>query len=223
MSLTTDLKDDIDRSFERLIKNSSLENKEETISSAVNYLNEHLARDYPDSIKEGLVRGRELIEKINTISNKRSQKIILASLEYLIDPWDIIPDFIAEKGFLDDIYVLDQAFIRLKAAAESEEKEDQLRTLQLNPEDVLNELGNAGTHLSARAYDLNLFNPYQRRALQDISKNFLNNKDLTRKQKVFYTVLVEKLIEAGIIEKSCPDHPCSYCYQLKKLNRKIAS
>lgn len=223
MSLTSELKDDIDRSFERLINNSSLENKKETLSDAKAYLDEHLSRDYQESIKEGLERGRDLIEKISTVSEEKSQQIILAALEYLIDPWDIIPDFIAEKGFLDDIYVIDQAFIRLKAAAERDEIQSEPRRLKMDPEKVIQELGDAGGHLSNRAYDSNLLNTYQRRALQDISKSYLNNYELTRKQKVFYTVIIEKLIEEGMLDNSCPDQPCGKCYKLKKVSREFAS
>lgn len=215
------LKKDIDSSFNKLIEECSIREMDRTIKKAKTHLNEELNHDITDRIKNGLKKGFDLIDLLKRSKKASSKKIGIAALEYLLDPWDIIPDFISDDGFLDDIYVINRAitWITEEESNFKTEPEIELSTQKKTYSDwlIIKVGGAAGPHLAKRAKELDILNSYQRRALFDIGRKHLYGYELSRKQHSFFETLIENSIAAGILEYECPDAPCKYCDALNSI------
>jgi len=221
ISLKETLKKDVESSFQKLIAESSISNLEHIISKAKTQLNDEINHDLPDNIISGLKKGFDLIDILKHSKKERSKKIGVAALEYLLDPWDIIPDFISDDGFLDDIYVLDRALelIEKEETEKIEQREENFSEPSFdrsyNSWLILKIGGAAGPHLAKRAEELDILNKFQRKALFDIGNKHLYGYELTKKQHTFFEALIENLIAEGILDHSCPDAPCKYCDKLQ--------
>lgn len=222
MSLTDEVKNDINRSFKRLIEETDTSNKNQIIEKASNKISEQLDSNISEEFKNGLSQALNLIEIIENTDKPSLQKIGLAALEYLNDPWDIIPDLISDKGFLDDIYVVNKAIRLIKSEESSKEK--QSLDVDLNKDNreysewVINKVGGAaGPHIAKRAKNQDIMNSYQRKALFDIGRNHLYGYDLTIKQLSFFESLIETAVSEGVLIENCPDSHCVYCSELKNI------
>lgn len=220
--LKESLKNDIDNSFNKLTTECSINDVDSTIQKAEQQLNEELKHDISDRIKNGLERGFELISLLKSSNKESSKKFGVAALEYLLDPWDIIPDFISEDGFLDDIYVIEKA-IGLIQENENQEKKNEAVVEpevvnRLNDNWLLQKIsGAAGPHFAKRTKDLEILNGFQRKALFDIGRKHLYGYELSKKQHTFFETLVENAINEGLLEYPCSEPSCKYCQQLANL------
>lgn len=215
--LLSNLKTDIEESFAHLIESVNVSDEKKIVLEAKEYLETHLGKDYSEEVLNGLNKGQELVKLVERSEEEKVKKIALAALDYLIDPWDIIPDFVANKGFLDDIYVFDLALERLDQVQKTN-KELPRKDVSKDKDWVILKLGGAsGPHLAKRAKQLNILNSYQRKALFDIGRKQLYGYDLSKKQFSFFETLIKSVVRDGVLDSKCPDSPCKYCNKLEKL------
>lgn len=225
--LKESLKNDVDNSFNKLTTECSIGDIDSTIQKAEQQLNEELKHDISDRIKNGLERGFVLISLLKESKNESSRRFGVAALEYLIDPWDIIPDFISEDGFLDDIYVIEKAIGLIHENEVQNKKNESVKEELVNEERnkwlILKIGGAAGPHFAKRTKDLDILNGFQRKALFDIGRKHLYGYELSKKQHTFFETLVENAIKEGLLEYPCSESSCKYCQKLANLysNKKV--
>jgi len=219
------LLEDVEKSFKRLINKMSYENVTDGIlSNAQSYLQEQF--NGKDEInKLGFKNGAKLIDLIQQSSNKTHKMIGFAALEYLLDPWDIIPDFVGSEGLIDDIYVMQRA-IQIIESGHSVDIENDLQHATTDipssssPDWLLDRLGGAsGPHFAKRMKELNILSNYERKAVFDIGQKQLYGSNISIKQYTFFETLIEKSIQEGLLHSDCPITSCQYCSKLKKIYR----
>ena len=215
-TLTNEIKADIDRSLVNLMNDVDLTQTEGIIRDAKKYLQGIKEKSYSEDISSELGKGWALINEYENSSNNYIKKIALGALKYLLDPWDIIPDFIGEEGLRDDVYVINKALALIK-----NEKNIVLSFNSVSKKKngwVIYNLDNgAGQHFAKRAKELGLLDTIRRKALNDISKKYTKGYQLTEKQVSFFEILMERLINDGFINHKCPITNCKYCSELSEI------
>ena len=215
------LQEDIDSSFNKLVEECSIGEMSRTIKKAEKQLNDELNNDISEHVKDGLKKAFDLIDLLKKSKKESSKKMGVAALEYLLDPWDIIPDFISEDGFLDDIYVINRAIKSIKeeqTVTDTKSEIEYQSNVTAQKEWLILKIGGAaGPHLAKRAKNMDILDGYQRRALYDIGRKHLQGYKLTRKQHTFFETLIEDSVSEGILDNKCPDSPCKYCNELKNI------
>jgi len=236
-SLTDDQKRDVQEAFSRLTGRVDEVDPSRVIVAVKRKL-EHLeARDdLNEEVRDGLALANSLASELDR-QNKDSSgadetyAIALAALQYLIDPWDLIPDDIPEHGLADDAFVLILACerlneVRVPSASELQQPLGQGRTdpganeLYQTPKgrDALAMLPRgAGQHFARRAKELGLLNGFLRKALFDISRRATFGVTLSAKQKAFAETILTRLAREGLSRFPCQDIGCKHCREFSAL------
>jgi uncharacterized membrane protein YkvA (DUF1232 family) len=226
-SIQEELLKDIQKTYDDLknrVKKSDfpklLENSKQKIDSLIH------DSELDDEIIDGLKIGYELIETIKDKKNSDLEKkySAAAALNYLVDSWDIVPDFIQNKGLMDDIYILYLAKTEIdNFDSDSESKDIKSHSIEINEKEkivrnLFNELGGGlGPHLAKRAKELDLLDKYQRKALFSIGEHYIHKKILSDKQISFFANLLVRLLENGLTKHKCPNSCCKFCDKIEEL------
>jgi len=194
--------------------------------------------EVPDTVKRSLDIGYSLIASLKDEGSLVNQdptnrQWAIVALEYLVDPWDVIPDQVPEYGLMDDAYVLIMAQQRIEESARdnscrrdvpierSEAVRDSLEEGCIGEVSIAHVLpAGAGQHFASRAKTLNMLNGYMRGALYNIGKQAMYGKELSEKQNAFLASLLSRLIEEGMLDSPCSTAKCKHCEALRALVEK---
>lgn len=214
--LTDGQKEDARAALKRLTANVVLTRSLETIAKAKRKLIQIRAAESNTAILSSLTTADRLIEFIERhegSSRAHERKLALAALEYLVDPWEVIPDLIPTHGFLDDIYVLELA----AAAVGSHSATDApisaaKRFIEQLPT-------GAGQHFAHRAMEQNLLGPSERALLSMISARQHTRAEIEDAICERFKSIASELVGLGMLNRPCRLQNCLACRKLGELVR----
>lgn len=217
-----ELKEEVQELYGNLIDEIDINDSKKIIVKAKKYKDSLKKRGLKDEDQKRLGLVNQLIDRFDADGDSKNQRIILAALEYFIDPWDIIPDVDLEEGLKDDFYVLENAKERLSSTEEtnSDGVSKEAKSLKLSPSSIFDDLGyNPIKHLLKLSKEDNLYTHNQRGFIIKMANINRANKPVNKKERVYFTMLVEKFFEDLWGEVRCSNSPCGQCYKLKKVYR----
>lgn len=223
---------DIEAAFRRLLKRSDELNIDKISTAAERKLAK--IEDQEDTLPEvqnALKVGYSLLRILEAPSSEghRETRIALSALEYLVDPWDVIPDQVPKYGLVDDGYVMVLANEEIETLRRQSEKDHVQVPTEIDIDDhqghaserekpIVEQLPpGAGQHLSSRAKELDMLNGYTRGALFNIGQQAMYGKRVSPKQNAFFDSLICRLVNQGILQSTCPKAPCRHCEALRKI------
>lgn len=221
---------EVDRAFQLLVNETDPGDQQPIIQAALSKAELVLDKADNEVFRECARLAISLGEDaVTRISSDGDLIIVLASLDYFIDEWDILPDFIPGEGLVDDLYVLQNAQAVVDGdlsptdlGIELDLEKAKSGPQSTEPHVLITELhGAAGMHFAGRAKDQDLLTGYQRKALYDVAMRIVRDWSLTPKQEAFFVEIVEGLVTQGMLEDECPDAPCKYCNHLERLANRL--
>lgn len=217
------LKEEVLELFMNLIDEVDINKSTSIIDQTKKYSDSLIKRGLSHEDQTRLQLVDDLIVKFDKTGDTKNKKIILAALEYFIDPWDVIPDVDLNEGLKDDFFVLEKAKEKLASKPETTKKSsEEARSLKLSPSSIFDDLGyNPIKHILKLSNDMNLYSPKQRGFIIKMANINRANKPVNNKERVYFTMLVEKFFKDLWNDVKCPNHPCSECYHLKKVYRDL--
>lgn len=168
---------DIEKTFNEIVRNIEDVDQQEIVQSTPELLDQHLNQDdCPAQIKESLRIGKTFLNKYYPFDLKNpTHRVALASLEYLRDPWDVIPDEIPQYGLADDAYAFEFAKEKIerlnevqKNLEENSDKTDQVEEVDQATESKEDKKTNENNS------PLKLVDPPQSSEDQDVDKTQVN-------------------------------------------------
>jgi len=211
--------DEVLELFENLINEVETNKSEQIIEKAKKYKYSLEKGGLSDKMLNDLDVVDQLVEMVNENKNKQDIRIILATLQYFIDPWDIIPDVDLKEGLIDDVLVLKEAKNKLsKKRLTKKRARKNVRRLKLKPSSILDDLGyNAIKHILTLCEKESLYNYKQRAFINKMANINRANKPINIKERVYLTTLIERFFRIFWKDANCKDYPCQPCYKLKKV------
>ena len=216
------IKEEVQELFTNLIDEVNINKSSQIIDRAKKYKDNLMKRGLSDEDLNRLSLVDQLIEKFNNSGNSKYKRTILAALEYFIDPWDIIPDVDLDKGLKDDFFVLEKARDKLTSATKTNKQvAKNARSLKLSPSSIFQDLGyNPVKHVLKLSERSNIYTPKQRGFIIKMANIDRANKPINNKERVYFTILIERFFKSLWNDVKCPNHPCNECYKLRKVYRK---
>ena len=213
--MTPEQRHEVEKLYHNMIPEVDLDSAEGIINQAMEY-KEYLVSREPG---ERVIQGLQLLDILSniypTLEKPINQKTLIAALEYFIEEWDIIPDVNLQTGLIDDIHVLRLCIDELK---ENKEKQKNFKKLRLNSQTILDDLGYSVKHILAISKQRHIYTPEQRNFLLKIANIHRAAKPINNKEKVYFTMLIEKYLDEFGKTYICSSG-CGDCYKIKKYFR----
>lgn len=204
------IKEEAEAVYFELVKSIDIDSSDSLIHKTKKYVQHLQKRDLPDYVIQALDKIPDMINKLNDESYPYNKKLLLASFEYLVDRWDVIPDTSA-NGLIDDSHVIELANLEL---SKLEEKQKRARKLKFNPDDILDKLNYSIKHLIELANDYSLYTVEERRLMMKMHNFNRSNFPISRKERVFMCVLIERYYDKFGLKHPCKTTACDDCYKL---------
>lgn len=207
-----ELKKDIELVYFQLIENLDLSKEDNIIQRTEKYLTHLNQRDLDPLVSSSLAKIPNMIKNIRNANYSYNKKILLASFEYLIDQWDIIPDT-SIGGLNDDAYVIDLANHKLD---EIKEKQQKAKKIRLNPDSILDGLNYSVKHILELSKAKQLYSVKERRIIMKMHNYNRSNIPIPRKEKTYFTLLIERYLDEFGPSYKCKVPSCNDCYTINR-------
>lgn len=207
-----ELKKDIELVYFQLIENLDLSKEDNIIQRTEKYLTHLNQRDLDPQVSSSLAKIPNMIKNIRNANYSYNKKILLASFEYLIDQWDIIPDT-SIGGLNDDAYVIDLANHKLD---EIKEKQQKAKKIRLNPDSILDGLNYSVKHILELSKAKQLYSVKERRIIMKMHNYNRSNIPIPRKEKTYFTLLIERYLDEFGPSYKCKVPSCNDCYTINR-------
>lgn len=125
--LSDEQKSQAKQTFNRFVRNIHSVDPEKIKREAKDYLDSLLneREDIPDKVREKLRIGQYFLTTYYPFDLEESEdRVALAALQYLLDPWDGVSDVIPERGLADDAFVLSFARKKIQNLKNKKQEDD---------------------------------------------------------------------------------------------------
>lgn len=139
-----------------------------------------------------------------------------AALDYLVDPYDLIPDNVPGYGVLDDAYVLALMLHHIEPGSlriSEFDIEEQARLSDPSKRYAIDDVHPEQlVHFATKARYHNLFSGREVKAFSNISAKLTRGSRVSIKQLAYLDKLYVMALDAGVKEAECPKDRCEFCH-----------
>ncbi len=210
--LNENLKKDIELVYFELVQNLDLNKEENIIQRTEKYLTHLKQRELDSHVLSSLSKIPDMIKSIQEASYSHNKKLLLASFEYLIDQWDIIPDTSID-GLNDDAYVIELANSKLD---DLKQKQSNAKKIRLNPDSILDGLNYSVKHLLKLSKQRQLYDVKESRFIMKMHNYNRSNVPIPRKERSYFTILIERYLDEFGPSYKCNIPSCDDCYTINR-------
>lgn len=210
--LSEELKTKVEEVYLNLVEQVDLNKEEKLIKNTISYRNHLMKRNLSEKVEKALNLIDDMVIEIESTSKSYNKKVLLASFEYLTDQWDVIPDT-AINGLNDDAYILEFANNKLTYL---KERQKNARKLKLDSKTILSDLGYTVKHMVNESKKHSIFSSQERRFMMKMANYERKNIPIPSKEKIMFTILVERYLDKLGSNYNCNISACDDCYSIKK-------